>query len=122
MAAPQTLIVFAGNAPSALDFARETDLDLTQTLLLPDESLATATRFNATTCPRVFVVDSRGRSCGRSPARCRRECDCRACSHRTSVIDRHVAREAESCQSGENEVKTTCLEVELPQIERRRTN
>jgi hypothetical protein len=61
MAAPQTLIVFAGNAPSALDFARETDLDLTQTLLLPDESLATATRFNATTCPRVFVVDSRGR-------------------------------------------------------------
>lgn len=58
---PITLVVYAGDAQSALDFARQQGLDLSQTVLLPDlEMEVTDQLYHAEPCPRVFVIDRNG--------------------------------------------------------------
>lgn len=56
--APVTLVVFSGDAASARAFAADTELDLAQTVLLPDPTMAvTQTLYHADPCPRTFVLD-----------------------------------------------------------------
>ena len=58
--APQTLVVFSGNAADADRFAAETGLDPAQTTLLPDPDLRVTTAFQADPCPRIFVLNRAG--------------------------------------------------------------
>jgi len=62
-ASPVTLAVFSGDGASARDFAARTGLDPVQTVLLPDTSMQVTQLYRADPCPRVFVVDGRGRLC-----------------------------------------------------------
>ncbi|MEO7716217.1 MAG: redoxin domain-containing protein [Capsulimonas sp.] len=59
--APATVIVFTGDAEMSKQFASETNLDLTQTTLLPDIRMrVTSDLYHADPCPRAFVLDPAG--------------------------------------------------------------
>ena len=47
-----------GDADAARDFARSTDLDMRNTLLLPDANLEVTRAYHVMPCPRVFVLDT----------------------------------------------------------------
>lgn len=59
---PITLIVFSADADGAKQFAHETALDMSSTVMLTDEDLAVtmSKAYNAEPCPRVFVIDPGG--------------------------------------------------------------
>lgn len=58
---PVTLVVYAGDAGAARDFARQQGMDPTQTVLLPDtEMKVTDDIYHAEPCPRVLVIDPNG--------------------------------------------------------------
>ena len=59
-AAPLTLVVYTGDAAEVREFAGRTQLDLKQTVLLPDSDEKVTTLYQADPCPRVFVVDAGG--------------------------------------------------------------
>jgi len=58
--APMTLVVFLGDKQEVLDFAKETHLDLKQTVFLSDPDEKVSSLYKAAPCPRVFVVDALG--------------------------------------------------------------
>jgi len=61
-ARPVTLVVFSGDAAAARDFALSSGLDSGQTVLLPDTAMhVTLDLYHAEPCPRVFVLDPKGR-------------------------------------------------------------
>jgi alkyl hydroperoxide reductase subunit AhpC len=54
-------VVFASSYSDALEFAHQTNLDLSTTTLLSDpEDHVPDDLYNAPTCPRVFVLDPNG--------------------------------------------------------------
>ncbi len=57
---PQTLIIFSGDSETAATFAKQTGLDLSQTVILPDTSMQVTDLYHADPCPRVFTLDSQG--------------------------------------------------------------
>lgn len=59
-AAPQTVIVFLGDAAGAKAFAAATGLDPTQAVFLLDPVSASAVTFGALPCPRLFALDPKG--------------------------------------------------------------
>ncbi len=56
-----TLIVFAGDASAAQSFAAQTGLRPEQTLMLCDTTMRVTNAYRVESCPRVFVVDAKGR-------------------------------------------------------------
>lgn len=58
---PITLVVFSGDAFAARNFAAETGLDTTLTVVLPDPAERVMQgQYQAEPCPRVFILDRRG--------------------------------------------------------------
>jgi len=56
-----TVIVFSGDASSAVQFRDETGLDPNTSVLLPDPQMdVTLGMYDAEPCPRVFVIDPSG--------------------------------------------------------------
>ncbi|MBV9864583.1 MAG: redoxin domain-containing protein [Abitibacteriaceae bacterium] len=58
---PLTLVVFTGDAEEARSFAKETQLDPKQTLFLLDQDEKVSPLYQATPCPRVFILDPQGK-------------------------------------------------------------
>lgn len=59
---PATLIVYAGDAAGVKQFANETGISGSETVLLTDPQLdVTISKFDAEPCPRVFVIDPAGK-------------------------------------------------------------
>ena len=56
-----TLVVFSAPAEETREFARETGVDMRTTVLLPDPDMRVTNAYHADICPRVFVLDARGR-------------------------------------------------------------
>jgi len=56
----EAVIIFSGDVASARDFARDTNLDPAQTVLLPDPHMTVTGDYSADPCPRVFVLDKKG--------------------------------------------------------------
>jgi len=57
---PLTVIVYHGDAEELRGFARDTGLDLKQTVLLVDPEETVSPRYDADPCPRAFVLDAQG--------------------------------------------------------------
>lgn len=55
-----TLVVFSGDSASVREFAVQTGLDPSQTVLLPDPDMRVTTLYQVDPCPRVFVLDLKG--------------------------------------------------------------
>lgn len=58
-----TLVVFAGDAFAAQSFAVQTGLRPEQTVMLCDTTMHITNAYHVEACPRVFVVDAKGRLC-----------------------------------------------------------
>jgi hypothetical protein len=58
--APNTVIIFMGDAEATRAFAATAGLDSKQTLLLPDPKLTLTQRVHALPCPRTFALDGKG--------------------------------------------------------------
>ncbi len=55
--APLTVVVFQGTAEEARAFASTTNLDTSQTRLLPDKQMKVTLPYHALPCPRAFVLN-----------------------------------------------------------------
>jgi len=58
--APWTLVLFHGDAEAIRTFVEETQLDLKNSVLLPDADEKISASYKAEQCPRVFVLDAQG--------------------------------------------------------------
>lgn len=58
---PLTLVVYMGDAMQTRLFAQAAGLDLKQTVLFPDPDLKITRQYRAMPCPRLYVLESKGR-------------------------------------------------------------
>ncbi len=56
-----TLVVFSAPVAEVCEFAQQTGLDAETTILLPDSDMRVTNIYHAAICPRVFVLDAKGR-------------------------------------------------------------